>query len=223
MSLSSVKIASRTTHKCTVIFLHGLGDSGAGWSFLADECSRLSEFNSVKFVFPNAPVMPITCNGGMPMPGWYDIYEFGSLSHRLDESGMESSVKKTEQLLEDEAKEVGSSNVLLGGFSQGCAVSLLTALTTKHKLAGIVGLSGYLPPLKYLDENVKDVNKNTPVFIGHGTSDPVVPFEQSKVTESKLKGLGFKCERHEYPGVVHSCSPDEFQDLLAFMRRALKL
>lgn len=135
-ALKSVVVPAKTTHSATVIFSHGLGDTGNGWSFLAQQLGGM--FPYVKWIFPHAPEIPITVNGGHVMPGWYDIKsfkppQFGE-TYDEDEKGILESVNKIHQLVDEEAKSVPEDRIVVGGFSQGAAISLLVSLTTERKV-----------------------------------------------------------------------------------------
>ncbi|EXJ80218.1 hypothetical protein A1O1_08360 [Capronia coronata CBS 617.96] len=215
----------------TIIMAHGLGDSGAGWIFLAENWRRRGKFEDVKFVFPNAPSIPITVNSGMSMPGWYDIVrrrddvDFNESMH--DEPGILRSRTTLTKLITDEiAAGIPSDRIVLGGFSQGGAMSIFTGATTPHKLAGVFGLSCYL----LLGDKIKDyakeangANKDTPFFMGHGDADQVVSYKWGVQTAEFLKNeLGHKVEFKTYKGLPHSADMQEIDDLEVFIKDCLK-
>lgn len=132
-------------HTATVIMAHGLGDSGGGWVGLAENWRRRQKFEEVKFIFPNAPTIPITVNGGMRMPGWYDITNFSDLQAQSDEAGITRSQSYFHSLISSEIQSgIHSSRIILGGFSQGGAMAIFSGITSKEKLGGIFGMSCYL-------------------------------------------------------------------------------
>ncbi|KAI9688270.1 MAG: hypothetical protein M1822_001777 [Bathelium mastoideum] len=189
-------------HTATVIVSHGLGDSGAGWVFLAENWRRRGKFEEVSFVFPNAPTIPITINMGMRMPGWYDITSFDDLSVREDETGILRSRDTMHSLISAEvAKGIPSNRIVLGGFSQGGAMSLFCGVTCPQKLAGIFGLSSYLLLQGKLRDLVpaENPNKETPIFMGHGDADMVVRHEWGQKTADKLKEWGWNVDFRTYP------------------------
>ncbi|KAK1825113.1 hypothetical protein LTR12_000402 [Friedmanniomyces endolithicus] len=145
-SAAALVVPAIKRHTSTVIVAHGLGDSGAGWMFLAENWRLRNKFEETKFVFPNAPQIPITVNMGMRMPGWYDISDFGDLATRSDdEAGVLRSQKVFHSLIADEIKNgIPTERIVLGGFSQGGAMSLMAGITSPTKLGGIFGLSCYL-------------------------------------------------------------------------------
>ncbi|RMD42940.1 hypothetical protein DV735_g2216, partial [Chaetothyriales sp. CBS 134920] len=225
-SKNALVVPAVKNHSATVIVAHGLGDSGAGWVSLAENWRRRGKFDEVKFIFPNAPVIPITLNGGLPMPGWYDIGSLSDLKAGEDESGIVRSRDAFTKLIDDEiAAGIPSHRIVLGGFSQGGAMSLFTGVTTTRKLAGVFGLSCYLvlsSKIKDLAAEAKDANKDTPFFIAHGDADEVVRYEWGQQSADFLrKELGHKVEFKTYRGLPHSADPDEINDLETFIRTAL--
>jgi len=212
-------------HTATVIFAHGLGDSGAGWMPIAENWRRRGKFEEVAFVFPNAPTIPITVNYGMRMPGWYDITTFNDLEGKsYDETGILKSRDYLNSLIKAETeKGIPSSRIVLGGFSQGGAMALFSGITSPHKLGGIVGLSSYLLLHTKIDDFIpKDTsNKDTPVFIGHGDSDPMVRYEWGQNTAKFLKERGFKVDFHTYKDLAHSADPEEIDDVEKFIKDCL--
>ncbi|EED15364.1 phospholipase, putative [Talaromyces stipitatus ATCC 10500] len=219
-------------HTATVIMAHGLGDSGAGWVGLAQNWRRRNKFEEVSFIFPNAPMIPITVNMGMTMPGWYDIahlgqdMDFEEAQRNQDEPGILKSRDYFNTLIKEEIdKGIEPSRIILGGFSQGGAMSLFTGITSPYKLGGIFGLSCYL----LLSTKLKEFsppggelpNAKTPFFVAHGYEDPVVKYEFGDMTQKRLKGMGFDVEFHSYRGLGHSADPQEIEDLETFMAKVL--
>ncbi|KAA8909604.1 hypothetical protein TRICI_004439 [Trichomonascus ciferrii] len=220
----AVRIPAKATPSAAVIFLHGLGDSGAGWSFLAEEAARDGRFSNVNFVFPNAPMSPVTLNMGMKMPSWYDILSLERINAQQDEAGVLQSVETLKGLVEEQKQQgIPSERIVIGGFSQGAAVSLATSVVTEQKLGGVVGLSGYLPISDKLAQLKKDVNNSTPYFMGHGEVDDVVKFEYGKSSAEALKSSFGRqsVEFHQYPNLPHSASPQELSDLMSFLSKII--
>ncbi|TPX14477.1 uncharacterized protein E0L32_005441 [Thyridium curvatum] len=215
-------------HTATVIFVHGLGDSGAGWASAAENWRRRQRLDEVKFILPNAPNIPITCNMGYRMPGWYDIAAIDGTVEALrmneDEPGIMVSQQYFHGLIQQEIDSgISSERIVLGGFSQGGAISIFAGLTAKVKLAGIVGLSSYL----LLSPKFKDLlpkpefNKETPIFMGHGSADQVVRTELGKHSYTILKDLGYNVSWSEYEGMGHSACLEELDEVEAFLRKQL--
>ncbi|KAJ9298949.1 hypothetical protein DTO271G3_3191 [Paecilomyces variotii] len=217
-------------HTATVIMAHGLGDSGAGWMSLAQNWRRRGKFDEVSFIFPNAPVIPITVNFGMSMPGWYDIAKLGRdmdyeefLSNQ-DEPGILRSRDYFNTLIKGEIeKGIKPSRIVLGGFSQGGAMSLFTGITGEQKLGGVFGLSCYLllsdRIKKYIPENFP--NKDTPFFMAHGKADEVVKYNYGVMSKDALVEMGINVEFHDYEDLGHSADPDEIEALERFLDKTL--
>ncbi|RKF60023.1 Acyl-protein thioesterase 1 [Erysiphe neolycopersici] len=220
-SATSIIVPAIRKHTATVIVAHGLGDSGSGWAFLAEKWRNEKKFDEVKFIFPNAPSRPITINMGIKMPGWYDILHFSDLNASQDEAGIMESRSYFQDLIATEISSgIPSERVVLGGFSQGAAISLLTGITYPSKLAGIFGLSGYILLHNKVGELVaqaEDANKNTKIFMGHGEDDQLVKAEWGKLTKLLLENLGFNVNFRTYPNLAHSTDPAEIEDLGKFL------
>ncbi|KAF2839949.1 Phospholipase/carboxylesterase [Patellaria atrata CBS 101060] len=211
-------------HTATVIVAHGLGDSGIGWIWLAENWRRRGKFEQVKFIFPNAPSIPITLNGGMSMPGWYDILSLGDINRREDEVGILKSREYFHSLISQETSNgIPSERIVVGGFSQGGAMSLISGLTCPQKLGGIFGLSSYLLLQGKMREMVPEdnPNKETPIFMGHGDQDEVVQYRWGKLTADTLKDWGWNVDFKTYPGLPHSADPDEIDDLENYLNERI--
>ncbi|KAK9470630.1 Phospholipase/carboxylesterase/thioesterase [Dipodascopsis tothii] len=220
--MSAVRIPALAEHTASVIFLHGLGDSGNGWRFLADEFRRLQKLNHVAFVFPNAPIQKVTLNFGMEMPSWYDIQQLNKIEQSEDEAGMLESAGRLRAYVDAEiAAGIPAERIVIGGFSQGCTISVLTGLTTDRTFAGVVGLSGYLPLRDKIAGMHTAAGKATPFFWGHGTDDQVVKYEYGTASKAILEALGQPLEFHTYPGMTHSTCPRELGHVLDFLERRL--
>ncbi|KAK1758482.1 Phospholipase/carboxylesterase/thioesterase [Echria macrotheca] len=221
-------IPAAARHTATVIFFHGLGDSGHGWSFAIENFRRREKLSGVKFILPHAPSIPITVNGGYRMPGWYDITDMGrdvdSLRRNEDKEGLLRTTEYVHSLIKQEMDAgIPSNRIVLGGFSQGGAVSLFAGLTAKVKLAGIVALSAYLMLSGQFAELVPkpEFNKDTPVFMGHGDSDMVVPTQLGIRSKDVIKGLGYDVTMKVYPDLEHSADPQEIEDVADFITKVL--
>ena len=203
----------------SILLLHGLGADGSDFLPIAQELD-LSAVGPVRFVFPHAPVMPVTLNGGYRMRAWYDILGT-EMQGVQDEVGLRRSRETVEALLARE-KERGmpAQRIVLAGFSQGCAMALLTGLRHAERLAGIVGLSGYLPLPDTLAAERSEANAHTPIFLAHGTDDEVVVIRRAHESRDALDLLGYDVEWHEYP-MGHSVAMQEIADLNAWLLRVL--
>jgi phospholipase/carboxylesterase len=206
--------------RASVIVLHGLGADGNDFVPIAQELD-LSGAGDVRFVFPHAPVIPVTINGGYEMRAWYDILG-ADLVQREDEKGLRSSLAQVEALIEREkARGIPAGRIVLAGFSQGCAMALLTGLRHGEKLGGIVGLSGYLPLAATTAAERHSANTATPIFLAHGRMDPVVPLARALASRDALQALGYQVEWREYP-MAHSVCMEEISDLNRWLLSVLK-
>ena len=217
--LETIEIETAPNPTASVIVLHGLGADGNDFVPIANELD-LSAVGPVRFVFPNAPVIPVTINGGYRMPAWYDI-AVADLVKREDEAGLRRSQAAIEALIANEkARGIPAGRIVVAGFSQGCAMALMVGLRHPERLAGIVGLSGYLPLAATTAAERHAANQDTPVFLGHGTRDGVVQIERARASRDALAALGYAVEWHEYP-MEHSVSMEEIADLNRFLLRVL--
>ncbi|MGJ7611715.1 MULTISPECIES: alpha/beta hydrolase [unclassified Variovorax] len=214
-----IEIETAPHPTATVIVLHGLGADGSDFVSLANELD-LSGVGPVRFMFPNAPVIPVTINGGYQMPAWYDIAA-PDLSSQEDEAGLRRSQAAIEALIASEkARGIAAERIVVAGFSQGCAMALMTGLRHTERLGGIVGLSGYLPIAATTAAERHAANHDTPVFLAHGRQDPVVPLAAALRSRDALAALGHTVEWHEYT-IAHSVCMEEIADLNRFLLRVL--
>jgi phospholipase/carboxylesterase len=201
----------------SVIWLHGLGADANDFVPLAEQFETMGMHN-IRFVFPYAPVRPITVNGGMKMRGWYDIYEL-NLSAREDLEGIKDSEKLVELLIEREITlNVPSNRIILAGFSQGAAISLYVGARYPKPLGGIIALSGYLLNPAMLAQERNPANASIPIFMASGLFDPIVPFSLGENSRQRLSELGFPVEWHSYP-MPHTVVPEEIEDMSVFLKR----
>jgi phospholipase/carboxylesterase len=205
--------------EATVIVLHGLGADGNDFVPVAQELD-LTPVGPVRFIFPHAPVIPVTINNGYRMRAWYDILGM-DLVRREDETGLRQSVESVEALIAQE-KERGmpAQRIVLAGFSQGCAMALMTGLRHKERLAGIAGLSGYLPLSQTTGVERSDANALTPIFMAHGLQDNVVGIDRGRASRDALRTLGYEVEWHEYP-MAHSVCMEEIAQLNQWLLKVL--
>jgi len=212
-----IETGPQPTH--SVIWMHGLGADANDFVPIIPEL-RLAASPAVRFVFPNAPVQPVTINNGMAMRSWYDILVV-DLVRREDAAGIRLSQTAIEALVAREnARGIPTNRIVLAGFSQGCAMALHTGLRLNEKLAGIVGLSGYLPIIDSFAAERSAANADTPIFLAHGTHDPVITLARAEASRVALQAQGHSVEWHTYP-MPHSVHPEEVRDISAFLKRVL--
>jgi phospholipase/carboxylesterase len=218
-TLETIETETGPNPGATVIVLHGLGADGNDFVPIAQELD-LAAVGPVRFVFPHAPVIPVTINNGYRMRAWYDILGM-DLVLREDEAGLRLSQGAVEELLAREKKRgIPAGRIVLAGFSQGAAMSFLTGLRHKERLAGIASLSGYLPLGQSTATERSDANALTPIFMGHGQYDNVVDIERGKASREVLRALGYEVQWHEYP-MAHSVCMEEVADLNRWLVKVL--
>ena len=219
MSLEALQFETGPNPVATIIVLHGLGADGNDFVPVARELD-LRAIGPVRFVFPHAPTMPVTINGGYVMRAWYDILG-ADLVRREDEAGLRQSATLVDALIENEkARGIPANRIVLMGFSQGCAMALMTGLRHSERLAGIVGLSGYLPLAATTAAERHTANQGVPIFMAHGKVDPVVPLARATASRDALMALGYTPEWHEYP-MPHSVAPEEIEDINHWLLKVL--
>ena len=217
--LPRIEIESAPHPTAAVIWLHGLGADGNDFAALVPELD-LSACPPIRFVFPHAPTMPVTLNGGYVMPAWYDIFG-ADLVSRQDASGIQQSARAIEALIHFEiSRGIASEHIVLAGFSQGSAMALHTGLRFPLPLAGLMALSGYLPLADTLAAKRAPANAHTPIFMAHGSMDPVVIPARGESTRDFLTQLGYPVQWHSYP-MQHSVHPSEVADISVFLSRVL--
>ena len=232
LAYTQIEIPATGKHDATIIFLHGLGDQGSGW---LDVFKRIKKYNpelaSVKVILPNASEQSVTLNMGMKMPSWYDLMSL-SMDGPEDVEGMEKCFANVNRLIEREMFEFGidSQRIIIGGFSQGGSVAYYNGLTNKYKLGGIMALSTWMPMRSHIVKfaGTDFPNKTTPILQCHGNADPVVKYEWGVTSkdyvvkhllggEDKATNFTFKT----YPGMGHSSSLQEVQDMADFIKSTL--
>ncbi|HVJ37065.1 MAG TPA: alpha/beta hydrolase [Stenotrophomonas sp.] len=216
-ALDGLEIETATSPQWSVVWLHGLGADGHDFAPIVPELVR-PHWPALRFVFPHAPVRPITINNGVRMRGWYDIASF-DFADRADRQGVQESVAQVEALIEREAaRGIGPERLLLAGFSQGGAVTLAAGLRRQVPLAGLIALSTYLPDLAHAAEHLVAGAQRQPVFMAHGASDPVIPLVHGRNSAEQLQQLGFEVDWHQYP-MAHQVCAEEIADLAAWIDR----
>lgn len=221
--LQTFEVHPGTEPRATVIVLHGLGADGTDFLPFADEL-KLGAVGPVRYVFPRAPIRPVTINGNQPMRAWYDV-RGTELQRRAganeDEAGLRESFASIHALLDREVERgVPAHRIVLAGFSQGCAITLGAGLRYGHQLAGLAGMSGYLPLAGHAAAERVAANAQTPVFLAHGTRDPMVVLQRGTESRDALQALGQPVEWHEYP-MEHSVCMEEVQALNQWLLRVL--
>jgi phospholipase/carboxylesterase len=217
--LDTIDIETAPAPTASVIVLHGLGADGNDFVPFAQEID-LRAAGPVRWVFPHAPMRPVTINGGYVMRAWYDIIGT-DLARREDEGGLRASLLDIEALIAREgARGVPASRVVLAGFSQGCAMTFMTGLRHAERLAGLAGLSGYLPLATTTAAERSSANADVPIFFAHGTADTVIPLARATASRDALRALGYEVEWHEYP-MPHSVCAEEVRDLQRWLLRVL--
>ena len=217
--LQCVEVQTSPSPGATVVLLHGLGADGYDFVPVVRELETHGA-PAARYVFPHAPTMPVTINGGYVMRAWYDILG-ADLVRREDEQGIRASQGMVEALIEREVERgVPRSRIVLAGFSQGGAITLHTGLRQPQPLAGLIALSCYLPLADSFEREAAAGSRGVPVFLAHGTQDPVVPLARGAASRDALKAAGYAVEWHDYP-MPHSVSAEEIRDLGAFMQRVL--
>ncbi|MEN9478787.1 MAG: hypothetical protein RLZZ298_182 [Pseudomonadota bacterium] len=206
--LPAIEVATTENPQFAVIWLHGLGADGSDFEPVVPELG-LADQPGVRFIFPHAPSMPVTCNGGYVMPAWYDIITLEKNSRRVDEAGIVTSRQAIRRLIERENQRgIPCARIFLAGFSQGGAVAYTTALTHLEKLAGLIALSTYIPVQGLLIDEMAEANKAIPVFAAHGVGDDVVAPELGMAARDFLIEQGYRVEWHEYPMPHSVCLPE---------------
>ena len=217
--LPGVVIQPKGEHKATIIWLHGLGDSGDGFAPIAPEL-KLPDELGVKFIFPHAPIRPVTVNNGMEMRAWYDIKSM-DMESRADIEGVIDSSQRVEQLIRHEiAAGIKSNKIMLIGFSQGGVIALHLGTRMTEPLAGIAALSTYMCAPQTLQQEKSKANQETPVFFAHGQQDQVVPSALGNAAYQTMKQNGYKVEWKEYMMQHNVCLP-EIVDISAFIQAQL--
>ena len=210
-ALDTIDLETAPSPSASIIMLHGLGADGNDFVPFAEEID-LRAIGPLRWVFPHAPMRPVTINAGYVMRAWYDIIGT-DLARREDEAGLRASRLEVEALIARErARGVAASRIVLAGFSQGCAMTLMTGLRHAERLAGLAGLSGYLPLAALTPAERSDANALVPIFLAHGSADTVIPLSRANDSRDALRAMGHAVEWHEYP-MPHAVCAEEVRDL----------
>ena len=217
-AIEALEIQTAPSPDAAVIWLHGLGADGYDFEPVVPEL-RLPTQLRVRFVFPHAPVRPVTINMGMPMRAWYDILQMGGGGE--DETGIRAAQELLEGLIErEQGRGIAARRIVLAGFSQGGAIVLQTGLRYAQRLGGILALSTYLPLPGTLREERSAANRDLPVFMAHGTHDPMIPVARARDSRAALEALGYVVQWQEY-AMPHSVCGEEIADIAAWLLRLL--
>jgi phospholipase/carboxylesterase len=219
--LPAIEIATGDSPEFAVIWLHGLGADGHDFAPIVPELG-LPETPAVRFIFPHAPEMPVTCNGGYVMPAWYDIVSLEPHSRQVDAAGLLRSRDAVRALIAREnARGIPSRNIVLAGFSQGGAVAYITALTHPEPLAGLIALSTYLPLPQVIVDEATAANAQLSILAAHGRFDDVVSPALGTQARDFLSGRGYRIDWREYP-MPHAVCDEEIADIGAWLRARLE-
>ena len=215
--LDAIEIETAENPSTSIIWLHGLGADGNDFAPIVPALPLPAA--PIRFVFPHAPVQPVTINGGMRMRAWYDITD-GEI-RREDERGVRASQALIEALIARENERGTAANrLVLAGFSQGGAIALQTGLRHRERIAGVMALSTYLPIAEKLAAEASAANRGLPIFMAHGSFDPVIALARAEQSRGLLQSLGYPVEWREYP-MPHSVCPEELADIGAWLKRVL--
>ena len=214
--LETLEIETAPNPRASIIWLHGLGADGNDFAPLADEIDLPI---GVRYIFPHAPMMPVSINGGYVMRAWYDISD--AAIRREDEAGVRASQQSVEVLLaREKSRGIGASRIVLAGFSQGGAIALQAGLRHGERLAGIMALSTYVPLADRLAAEANPANLGVPIFMAHGTADPMIPLARAQASRDLLLEQGYALEWSEYR-MPHSVCPQEIADIGVWLGRVL--
>jgi phospholipase/carboxylesterase len=217
--LETVELETGAPPRATILWMHGLGADGHDFEPIVPEL-ELPPSLPLRFVFPHAPMRPVTINNGWVMRAWYDVLGIGG-ERREDEAGILASQQAIEALIAREHdRGIPAARIVLAGFSQGGAMALHTGLRHPAPLAGILALSCFLPLAASLATEANPINRDVPIFAAHGTHDDVIPIARGRQSRDALVELGYRVEWHEYR-MPHSVSPEEIADVAAWLGRVL--
>jgi phospholipase/carboxylesterase len=220
MNLQAIELSTTEQPRASLIILHGLGADGNDFVPVC-QALQLDAVGGVRCILPSAPVMPVSINGGYEMRAWYDIYPVTEGQRREDEATLRRSQQLVEALIDREvARGIPPSRIVLMGFSQGCAMTLMTGLRHPERLAGLAALSGYLPLAEHTAAERHAANADVPIFMAHGVHDDVVVIDRAEASRDLLHTLGYAIDWHTYP-IAHSVSLEEIQDLNAWLLKVL--
>jgi phospholipase/carboxylesterase len=217
--LEAIEIETAPNPDAAVVWMHGLGADGHDFEPIVPEL-RLPAQTRIRFVFPHAPLRPVTINQGHVMRAWYDVRALAGV-RREDEAGVRQSARQIETLLGRERQRgIPPSRIVIAGFSQGGAMALHVGLRHLDRLAGILALSCYLPLASALDSELSPANRDVPIFWAHGLHDPMIPQAMAEQGRAQLGELGYQVDWHQYP-IPHSVSAEEIADVARWLALVL--
>jgi phospholipase/carboxylesterase len=218
--LPSVEIEPNGPATASIIWLHGLGADGNDFAPMVP-AFKLPTHLAVRFIFPHAPIIPVTINNGANMPAWFDITALNAHA-KIDEEGITKSVQAVGKLIaREQARGIATNRIIVSGFSQGAVISLFTTLSYPAALGGAIALSGYLPLAdKFITTTASTANQHTPIFMAHGTGDTVVPYMFGKISYEVLAKAGYPITWHSY-AMPHSVCPEEIMDISQWIQKVL--
>ena len=218
--LQTLEVETRPGPEACVIWLHGLGADGHDFEPIVPSLD-LPEKPGLRFLFPHAPMQPVTINGGMVMRAWYDVYALEGV-RREDEAGVRASQQRLEALIaREKSRGIPAAKIVLAGFSQGGAIALQTGLRHPERLAGIMALSTFLPLAATLAAEASAANRDVPIFMAHGIDDPMIPLSRAARSRDLLRAQGYRVEWHEYP-MAHAVCDAEVRAVAVWLRGALQ-
>lgn len=218
--LDTVELDPPVAAKSSIIWLHGLGADGHDFEPVVPELGLPPELGA-RFVFPHAPQRPVSINAGFVMRAWYDIRDVSYTRDEDEEAIRQSGVAISDLVQRERDRGIPSSRIVLAGFSQGGAIALHAGLRYPERLAGIAALSCYLVLSETLAAEASEANRSVPMFVAHGSLDPLVPMALGEASREKLEGLGYAIEWHDYP-MVHCVCLEEMRDIGAWLRTVLE-
>ena len=219
-ALPFVEVNPENKIKATVIWLHGLGDSGNGFAPIVPDL-KLPDELGIRFVFPHAPTRPVTINNGMSMRAWYDITSL-DFNNRADSQGVKESSDLVAALIEQEiARGIPANKIVLAGFSQGGVIALNLGTRFEKSLGGIMSMSSYMSEPEKLTVEAHSANKNTPIFVAHGTHDEVVPIFMGNTAFKVLESNGYQATWHEY-AMQHNVCMQQLNDISSWLQHKLR-
>lgn len=214
--LETLEMETAPNPVASIVWMHGLGADGNDFAPLADEIELPV---AVRYIFPHAPTMPVSINGGYVMRAWYDISD--AALRREDETGVRASQQRVEALLaREKSRGIAAHRIVLAGFSQGGAIALQTGLRHGERLAGVMALSTYLPLADTLAREADRANREVAIFMAHGNADPMIPYQRAAASRDLLLQQGYALEWHEYR-MQHAVCPQEIADIGVWLRRVL--